>query len=216
VWTEVILNNSTAYRYIKYEAPVNSFGNIAEVEFYSGSTRLSGTKFGTAGSWGGYGNTYDKALDGDTSTFFDAASASDQYVGLDLGADSQVVAPTFSPAPGTYSGTQNVTISTSTSGATIRYTTDGTTPTRTSGTIGTSVTVSATTTIRAIAYKDGLADSLLALGAYTIGSNPTPPPTTSTVSRIYTIGNSLTDTLNYNAFKPLIESKVTCRTSGVT
>jgi hypothetical protein len=49
----------------------------------------------------------------------------------------------------------------------------------------------------------------LAIGAYIIGSNPTPTPTpsTSTVSRIYTIGNSLTDTVNYSAFKPLIESK---------
>ena len=40
-------------------------------------------------------------------------------------------APTFSPAAGTYSSAQTVTISTTTSGATIRYTTDGSTPSET-------------------------------------------------------------------------------------
>ena len=44
-------------------------------------------------------------------------------------------APTFSPAAGTYIGNQSVTISTTTSGATIRYTTDGTTPSETVGTV---------------------------------------------------------------------------------
>jgi hypothetical protein len=46
---------------------------------------------------------------------------------------TQVVAtPTFSPAAGTYSANQAVTISCATSGATIYYTTDGTTPTNAS------------------------------------------------------------------------------------
>ena len=41
-------------------------------------------------------------------------------------------APVLSPAPGTYPTAQTVTISDSTAGATIYYTTDGTTPTTSS------------------------------------------------------------------------------------
>ena len=40
----------------------------------------------------------------------------------------QVSTPTFSPPGGTYSSDQSVTISCATSGAEIRYTTDGATP----------------------------------------------------------------------------------------
>ena len=79
--------------------------------------------------------------------------------------------PTFSPAAGTYSTTQSVTISTTTTGATIRYTTDGTTPSETLGTVYSGpVTVSATTTIKAIAYESGLTDSGVATAAYTINA----------------------------------------------
>ena len=46
--------------------------------------------------------------------------------------NNQCATPTFSPAAGTYSSAQTVTISTTTGGATIRYTTDGTTPSETS------------------------------------------------------------------------------------
>ena len=54
----------------------------------------------------------------------------------------------------------SVTISTTTGGATIRYTTDGTTPSETAGTVYSSaVSISATSTLQAIAYETGMADS---------------------------------------------------------
>ena len=40
-------------------------------------------------------------------------------------------APVFNPAAGTYTSAQSVTITSATSGATIRYTTDGSTPSQT-------------------------------------------------------------------------------------
>lgn len=91
-------------------------------------------------------------------------------VGGDGGGSPSIVAnPTFSPAEGTYSGTQSVTITTSTAGASIRYTTDGTTPTSTVGTIYSgAVSINATTTLKAIAYKTGMSDSNVTSGLYTI------------------------------------------------
>ncbi|HTB79344.1 MAG TPA: choice-of-anchor tandem repeat GloVer-containing protein [Opitutaceae bacterium] len=79
------------------------------------------------------------------------------------------VAPTFSPAAGAYTSVQNVTISTTTSGASIRYTTDGSTPTETNGTLYSGpVLISANTTLAAIAYKSGDTDSPVTSGTYTI------------------------------------------------
>ena len=77
--------------------------------------------------------------------------------------------PTFSPAAGTYNEAQDVTISTTTSGASIYYTTDNSTPSSTNGTLYTgAINVSETTTIKAIAVKTGNNDSQVAEATYTI------------------------------------------------
>ena len=60
----------------------------------------------------------------------------------DGSAASVVAAPTFSPAGGTYTSAQNVAISTTTSGATIYYTTDGSTPSSHSTAYSTPIPVS--------------------------------------------------------------------------
>ncbi|HWA88100.1 MAG TPA: chitobiase/beta-hexosaminidase C-terminal domain-containing protein, partial [Opitutus sp.] len=83
----------------------------------------------------------------------------------------RVAAPAFSPAGGTYSGSQSVTISSATTGAAIRYTTDGSTPTRTHGTVYSgAVNIAATSVLKAIAYKDQLQRSPVTADAYAIGS----------------------------------------------
>jgi hypothetical protein len=79
-----------------------------------------------------------------------------------------VATPTFNPAAGTYSTTQSVTLSTTTGGATIRYTTDGSTPTSSSTVYSTQITVSATTTLKAYASASGMTDSSVASATYTI------------------------------------------------
>ena len=77
--------------------------------------------------------------------------------------------PTFSPAPGAYISSQTVSISTTTSGATIRYTTNGTTPSETAGAVYTGpITLTNSTTIKAIAYESGMADSEIATATYAI------------------------------------------------
>ena len=88
---------------------------------------------------------------------------------------AQATAPTFSPAAGTYSGAQSVTISDATSGATIYYTTNGTTPTTSSTQYTGPITVGSTETLEAIAVITGDANSAVTSGTYTIGS-PSPDP----------------------------------------
>lgn len=79
-----------------------------------------------------------------------------------------VSTPTISPSGGTFSTTQEVTLATNTSGATIRYTTDGSTPTSSSGTVYSApFTISSTTTVKAIAYKSGEIDSAVVSQVFT-------------------------------------------------
>ena len=86
-----------------------------------------------------------------------------------------VGAPTPSVESGTYTENQKVALESSTEGATIYYTTDGAEPGRTSGTRYTGpITVpgtegqSITTTLKAIAVKDGMQDSEVKTFTYTI------------------------------------------------
>jgi hypothetical protein len=62
-----------------------------------------------------------------------------------------------------------VTITTATSGSSIRYTTDGTTPSDTNGNIVSgSVDITSTTTLKAIAFKSGMTNSNVTTAVYTI------------------------------------------------
>jgi hypothetical protein len=87
-------------------------------------------------------------------------------------AGATVATPSFSPPAGDYEEGQVVTISCATSGATIKYTLDGTVPSESNGIIYTvPIGVSEDLTLRAIAYKTGLNTSSIRTGVYTI----TPP-----------------------------------------
>jgi hypothetical protein len=99
--------------------------------------------------------------------------------------------PTFSPAAGTYSTSQTVTISDATAGTTIYYTTNGTTPTTSSTKYTGAITVSATETVKAIAIATGYTNSAVATAAYTI-SVGLPAPTFSPAAATYTSAQSVT------------------------
>jgi hypothetical protein len=81
--------------------------------------------------------------------------------------------PAFSPAAGTYTTAQTVTMSDATPVALIYYTTDGTTPTTSSAKYTGPITVSSTQTIHAIAAASSYNNSAVAMATYTIQ----PPPT---------------------------------------
>jgi hypothetical protein len=97
--------------------------------------------------------------------FFSALSASAQLA-------PQVAAPVFSPKSGEYGTALSVSITTATSKASIRYTTNGQSPTETVGTLYSGpVSIAGTTQFRAIAFKSGLRDSQLRFASYVIGPN---------------------------------------------
>ena len=109
------------------------------------------------------------------------------------------------PVAGSYTENQNVTLSTSTEGAEIYYTTDGSTPDKTNGTKYTgaiSVTGTegkdVTTVIKAVAVKDGMQDSEVQIFEYKISIPDTavaPGITTQPTDATVVEGNKATFTV---------------------
>jgi hypothetical protein len=101
--------------------------------------------------------------------------------------------PTFSPAPGKFTTTQQVKLSTATAGATIYYTTDGSAPTTSSTPYDGAIAVSATMTIEAIAVTPNLSNSGLGRGDYVIqkasAKGPQIPEDAIAVTDIQTFSN---------------------------
>ena len=81
--------------------------------------------------------------------------------------------PVFSPAGGNYLTAQTVSISSPTTGASIHYTTDGSDPTENSPVYSAPLTVSVTTTIKAVATATGYANSAIAEATYNINETIT-------------------------------------------
>ncbi len=100
--------------------------------------------------------------------------------------------PTFTPAAGTYSTAQSVTISDATPGATIYYTTNGATPTTASAVYGGPISVSATQTLKALAVASGFSNSAVASATYTIVAPAAATPTFSPAAGTYSTTQSVT------------------------
>jgi hypothetical protein len=104
--------------------------------------------------------------------------------------------PAFSPAGGTYTSAQAVTITDAVSGANIYYTTDGSTPTASSTLYTGPITVSSSETISAIATASGYNNSGVASAAYVIAPTITSLSPASTTAG----GAALTLTVNGTNF----------------
>lgn len=196
-WNEVVLDKPLRYRFLKFEAPNNSFGGLAELEFLWDNMRIVGTPLGSTSAPDSL-HTFHKAFDGDTGTFFEGAGATAQWVALDLGADSQAKPPVFTPPPGTYAEPITITISSPTPDAQIRITRGGQSIFRNTGAdptrdVGETVTapflLDKSTVLSAIAYTENLAASPAVVGAYRIESTQGDPDARV---RTFHIGNSLT------------------------
>lgn len=80
------VNNNQKFRFVRYRAPRNSHGNIAELEFYGENDSIHPLEGKIIGDGPiAPGREKEKAMDGNTATFFDAYWANFAWVGLDLG-----------------------------------------------------------------------------------------------------------------------------------
>ena len=95
--------------------------------------------------------------------FADSAVATAAYTVLPF-----VATPTFNPPGGGVTLGTTVTISSTTAGAVIHYTTDGTTPGTSSAVYSTPIAITAAMTINAIATASGFSDSPVATASYTL------------------------------------------------
>ena len=137
----------------------------------------------------GYWNTLNTNSDGTTNTSgelyvwngsswnFDYEPYAYPYTSVSTPQGTQMTTPILSPGAGPFTNSITVTMTTAMKGATINYTTDGSTPSDNYGTQYTSpITFTSTTTVKAIAFKAGYLDSTIGSGTFTIVTNlPSPP-----------------------------------------
>ena len=83
---------------------------------------------------------------------------------------TQVATPTATPGAGEVEANTEVVLATTTAGATIHYTVDGSTPTLDSPVYTTKIKITAGVTIKAIAVKEGMAGSAALSATYTISA----------------------------------------------
>lgn len=172
-----VLNNGSEYRLYKNSTTTFSLSSdlisngykISQIEF-TGVPGNPASGFANQDGWTTNGNN--GTWEGEaTSVSFTASGAQVRatqiVVTIEIPSPSSVATPTFSPEAGTYTSTQSVTLACETDGATIYYTTDDSTPTSSSTVYTSAISVSETTTIKAIAKKDDNYSSV-ASATYTI------------------------------------------------
>lgn len=98
----IATNNQKSFRYVRYLSRRNSYGNVAEVEFYASVNdslqKLSGKIIGT-GNLSGDDPKKGKetVFDGDPLTFFDSSQSDFSWVGLDMGKPYKIEKIRFLP-----------------------------------------------------------------------------------------------------------------------
>ena len=130
------------------------------------------------------------------------------------------------PAEGSYSESESVTIATSTDGAQVRYTTDSSEPSATTGTLYSGpVTISSTTTLKAIAFKKDFKDSEVVTATFTITAAVSTPaavaPVTddevaaaqNAIARAREVDADYYDPDTFDAARRLLDSALAVRTS---
>ncbi|MEZ0540236.1 T9SS type A sorting domain-containing protein [Fibrella arboris] len=85
-WNEYVVNADQPWRYVRYVAAKNCYGELTELEFYASNRKLKGTPFGSGTSTT---TGYLSALDGNLATVWKGTVPGPQNtVGLDFGVPS--------------------------------------------------------------------------------------------------------------------------------
>jgi Chitobiase/beta-hexosaminidase C-terminal domain/Beta xylosidase C-terminal Concanavalin A-like domain len=155
---------------------------------------------------------YSSPITIDASTTINAiavASGVSSAVATATYTSAPVATPTFSPVSGTtFTSTLSVSINETTSGSTIYYTTDGSTPSTSSQVYSSPITINTSTTIKAIAVVSGVSSSV---GTATYNAAPVSTPTFSPVS-----GRTFTSTLSVSINETTSGSTIYYTTDGST
>jgi hypothetical protein len=123
--------------------------------------------------------------------------------------------PTFSPAGGNYSEAQSITISDTIPGATIYYTTNGTTPTTSSALFTSGIILTSTETLEAIATASYYSTSAVATANYTVTLPAVAPTVTLTLSpSTITTAQALTATIGVSGGTGSLTATGTVTLSG--
>jgi len=169
-WAEVKFDNMKVYRWLRFDQPKADSGKLAKVEIYAGDQLIAGEGKGVS-----YHFLHDDTQD-------------DRSIGYDIFYIAAAQRPDFKPVAGVPDGPADIAI-TSTRGAVIRYTLDGSWPTAQHGEIYRApIHIEKTTTISAAAFLEDRAPGLLSTATYLMPGSSKPGLVSAH------IGNSLTGT----------------------
>ena len=180
----VTLSFTTAKNYngpdlqVKYSTDYNGSGSPVSATW----TDITSNFSFSSGSWS-WTESGDVVIAGATPLYFAWVYTSEEssaaaweldniLVSAETGATSEVAAPVFTPAAGTYTDSVTFSLTCATEDAEIRYTTDGTVPTEASALYSNPITLTTTTTVKAKAFKPELLPSTTVTAAYVITNQP--------------------------------------------
>ena len=126
---------------------------------------------------------------------------------------SRVSTPSFTPfSPASFVNTLAVSLVCSTPGSTMRYTLDGSTPDEGSALYENPLSLSKTTTVKAVAFKEGMASSKVASGTFTRKIGAVNPPSGGTMGKTGVVRIAFAQEMNRSSVEGAF--KMTLKGSG--